>query len=732
MTDSRFIPFATAMPNGKFLPRIIDNCPVAIFVMDCTHTIVHWNKACEIATGWPAEKLLGTQNAWKPFYPSKRPVMADLIIDGRMDEVVDLYKEKCHPSPILANAWEAEDFFQHFPDGGRWLAFTASALYDDAGSLIGAIETLRDITDEKKAEKAWRESRHLLSEIVAGCPVPMFVINADHRVTHFNRACEALNGISAADMVGSREQWKTFYSENRPVLADLILDGKGSLIPEHYHGIANKSSLIEGAWEVTNYFPNFTSGPKWLYFTAAPIHGLKGELIGAIETLQDITEQKKYELELAFRANHDPLTGLANRNLLDNLLSQAVAQARRKGCLLAVLFLDLDNFKQVNDTLGHGTGDVIIKEIGQRISASVRDVDTVARLGGDEYVVLLHEPESESYITDVVFRIMAAIGDKLIIRDHTLYIGCSVGISLYPKDGKNPSELMMHADTAMYRAKETHKGGFCYFTKDMNERARLWLELKQDLHDAEKNGQLELYYQPQYSLKEDRLIGAEALIRWNHPIHGILSPSMFIPIAEESGLILPIGAWVTKEAVKEACCWKQKSGGVDIRLSVNISSRQFRYEDLLSMLEGVVKDNSFRPFNLDLELTESIIMEDPASASELLHNLKEKGFSLAMDDFGTGYSSLAYLRRFPFDMIKIDKSFVDDLGKNRETEAIVSAILDLGRAVGMSIIAEGVETQEQLDFLRARRCDEIQGYLYSQPLKAADFLRFIEENKKLP
>jgi EAL domain-containing protein (putative c-di-GMP-specific phosphodiesterase class I) len=382
--------------------------------------------------------------------------------------------------------------------------------------------------------------------------------------------------------------------------------------------------------------------------------------------------------------------------------------------------------------LGHVIGDEIIKTIGDRISNSVRDVDIVARIGGDEYVVLLHEPASEAYVTDTVFRILAAIGGKLTIGDHPLYIGCSVGIALYPKDGKTPSELMMHADTAMYRAKETQKGGFCYFTKNMNERARLWLELKHDLHDAVKKGQLELYYQPQYSLKEERLIGAEALIRWNHPDHGLLSPGMFIPIAEESGLILSIGAWVVKEAVKEACRWKRKSGGLDIRLSVNISARQFRYEDLLFMLEEAVKDHHFQPFSLDLELTESMIMEDPAKASELLSNFKEKGFSLAMDDFGTGYSSLAYLRRFPFDMIKIDKSFIDDLGKNRETEAIVSAILDLGRAVGMSLIAEGVETYEQLEFLRARDCGEIQGYLYSRPLKAADFLSFLEEDKKLP
>ena len=731
MKKDKRMPDITKMPNAAFLSRIINSCPVAIFVIDLGHTVVYWNKACEMVTGWSAEKVLGTCDAWKPFYDQKRPVMADLIVAGTMDRVEELYAGKCHPSPVLSGAWEAEDFFPQFPDGGKWLAFTAVGLYDDAGVLIGAIETLRDITAEKNAETAWQESRHLLSEIVDGCPVPMFVLDQDHRIAHWNRACESLNGMLASDLIGSHDQWKTFYGEKRPVLADLILDSADGRIPELYQGICKRSPHSAGAWEATDHFPEFTSGPKWLYFTAAPLRGLDGRIVGAVETLQDVTERKNYELELAFRANHDPLTGLANRNLLDSLLEHSIAQAKRNDTLLAVLFLDLDNFKQVNDTLGHGAGDEAIQAMGQRILSSVRDVDTVARIGGDEYVVVLHEPVSESYITDVVYRILAAIGEKLNIQGHTLYLGCSVGIALFPKDGQSPAELMMHADTAMYRAKEKQKGGFCYFTSDMNERARLWLELKHDLHGAETKNELELYYQPQYSLSEDRIVGAEALIRWNHPEMGILNPALFIPIAEESGLILPIGAWVVREAVQQACRWKEETG-LDIRLSVNISARQFGYADLLYMLEQAVANYNFHPFYLELELTESMVMENPRYASELLHNMKEKGFSLAMDDFGTGYSSLAYLRRFPFDMIKIDKSFIDDLGRSRETEAIVSTMLDLGRALGMSMVAEGVETLEQLRFLREKKCGEIQGFVYSQPLTAGDFLNFLRDPPKLP
>lgn len=719
------------MPDSHFLANIINNCPVAIFVIDPDHTVLHWNPACELVTGWPASRIIGTNETWKPFYAKPRPVMADLIIDNKIAEVAELYVGKCHHSPVIAGAWEAEDFFPHFPEGGKWLAFTAAPIVDEKGRMIGAIETLRDITATKKAEEAFQESKHLLGEIIDGCPVPLFVLDSEHRISHWNRACASLNGMAADELINTSDQWRTFYSESRPVLADLVLNAADSAIPELYEGKCKRSPLIAGAWEAIDYFPEFTSGPKWLYFTAAPLRNIDGSIIGAVETLQDITARKKYEQELAHRANHDAMTGLANRNLLDSLLSRSISQAKRNKTLLGILFLDLDNFKQINDTLGHQAGDEVICEMGRRIATSVRDVDTVARIGGDEFVVVLHEPTSDLYITDVVHRILGAIGRRLSIREHVLYLNCSIGIALYPKDGQTPADLMMHADTAMYRAKEKHKGGFCYYAKDMNERARLWLELKHDMHGVEKRAELELLYQPQYSLKEDRIVGAEALIRWNHPKKGTLMPNLFIPIAEESDLILPIGAWVVQEAVREASRWKEETG-IDLRLSVNISARQFGYEDLIYILEQAVQDHRFHPFFLELELTESLVMENPRRASELLRNLKDKGFSLAMDDFGTGFSSLAYLRRFPFDMIKIDKSFIDELGKSRETEAIVGTMLDLGRALGMNMVAEGVETVKQLDFLREKLCEEIQGFLYSRPLSGDDFLMFLQSDKKLP
>ncbi len=565
----------------------------------------------------------------------------------------------------------------------------------------------------------------LLAQIVRNSPVATFVLDTDHRVTHWNRACEALNLMPAPSMVGTRDQWRAFYDAERPVLADLVLDDAFDEIRSRYGSSCRPSALIENAWEATAFFPDFRSGAKWLYFTAAPLRGLDGRIVGAVETLQDITAQKAYEAQLEHRANYDPLTGLANRHLLTSRLQQATVQAQRDGRLLAVLFLDLDNFKQINDTLGHDAGDEVIRAIGLRIDETVRDVDTVARIAGDEYVVLLDSPSGVDHVNNIVHRLLDRLSTALKVRDRELYLGCSIGIALFPRDGGNAEMLLQNADAAMYRAKQIDKGGFRYYTEDMNQSARQWMELKQQLHHALSAGQLELYYQPQFNLQSGRMTGAEALIRWNHPERGLLLPDLFIPIAEETGLIVPIGSWVVRTAVAEAREWRERTG-LDLRLAVNISSRQFRYRELLELLERVVDDSGALPLALELEITESLVMADPVTATELLKELKARGFSLAMDDFGTGYSSLAYLRTFPFDMIKIDQSFIADLGHSDEAGAIVRAMLQLGRALGLRIMAEGVETAAQLAFLEAEGCDEVQGFLCCPPLPAAEFLEAVQ------
>ncbi len=566
----------------------------------------------------------------------------------------------------------------------------------------------------------------MLAQIVNNSPVATFVIDADHRVLHWNRACAMVTGVPESELIGTTDSWKPFYSSKRPVMADLIVDGQIDQISTYYPEKYRPSPIIEGAWEAEDFFPHFPGGGKWLNFIATAIRDEQtGAVIGAIETLRDVTAQKTYQQQLEHQANYDSLTGLANRHLLHTRLDQAIAQAQREDFLLAVLFLDLDNFKQINDTLGHDAGDEVICEFGRRLKGSVRDLDTVARIAGDEYVVLLYAPQSIGHVVNVVRRLIDHIGHKLSVQGREIYIGSSVGIALFPKDGEDTETLLKNADAAMYRAKQHDKGGFRFYTDDLNRDALQWLELKQELHYALTTGQLELYYQPQYSIQEKRITGAEALLRWNHPTRGVLQPDMFIPLAEETGLIIPIGNWVINTAIADARQWEGAYGSA-LRLSVNISARQFRYEELAELLKNVVSQSGFHPLNLELELTESLVMNNPDRANELLRQLKAEGFSLAMDDFGTGYSSLAYLRLFPFDMIKIDQSFIRELGASAEAEAILRAMLQLAKALNLRTVAEGVENQMQRQFLEDEGCDEIQGYWFSHPLRAGEFLKLLQ------
>ncbi|MDX2370256.1 MAG: diguanylate cyclase [Colwellia sp.] len=447
----------------QLLAQIIERSPVPKFVINMDHKIIYWNAACENVTGVLACEAIGTNKAWYPFYHEERPTMADLIIDGRIEDMKIFYAGKFSRSTIVKDTWEAEDYFPHFPGGGRWLSFSATVLKDRDGCVIGAMETLRDITQQKLFEAELKEKEHLLSQIIDGCPVPMFVIDDDHKVTHWNRACEAIIGSKSSDVVGTTEQWKGFYSEPRPVLADLVLDNKLSELTDYYSNTWAPSALVENGWEATGHFPTFSTGEKWLYFTAAPLQNKEGKTIGAVETLQDVTNQKKYETKLEFKANHDALTGLANRNLFTDRLNQSIAHASRDKKLLSLLFLDLDNFKTVNDTLGHNVGDQLIQETAKKIKSVIRTGDTVARFGGDEFVVLLFAPKKKGNVSNIVQRISQAVATSYSHEDQVINVGSSIGIAMFPEDGHTAETLMIHSDRAMYRAKASNKGGFFFF-----------------------------------------------------------------------------------------------------------------------------------------------------------------------------------------------------------------------------------------------------------------------------
>jgi diguanylate cyclase (GGDEF)-like protein/PAS domain S-box-containing protein len=440
-----------------------------------------------------------------------------------------------------------------------------------------------------------------------------------------------------------------------------------------------------------------------------------------VAVIEDISQRKQFEEELMHLARHDALTGLANRTLLLDRVSLAIAQARRSGNQVAMLFLDLDRFKTINDSLGHDAGDRVVIEVGRRLKQAVRDADTVARFGGDEFVVLLPELPTEDIAAGLAQKILNALFEPMLIHGHELAPACSIGISLYPRDGDNGKTLLKNADAALYQAKAMGRGNYQFYSEEMNARTLDRLTLESGLRHAVERGELQLKYQPQIDLADGAMLGAEALLRWHPAGQQLVMPDAFITIAEETGLIVPIGEWVLRTACAQQVAWRQ-AGLPDLRIAVNLSARQFRQPGLDAMVARVLAETGCPANRLELEITESVLMERPDSAAQTLQRLSDMGVQLAIDDFGTGYSSLSYLKRFPINALKIDRSFVRDIAAksaaSNDDGAIAAAVIALAHSMGLTVVAEGVETAQQRDFLRALRCDQAQGFYFSEPMSA--------------
>lgn len=440
--------------------------------------------------------------------------------------------------------------------------------------------------------------------------------------------------------------------------------------------------------------------------------------------------QARYQRELEHAATHDPLTGLANRALLNDQIQHAIATAVHAKCLSAVLLLDLDRFKVVNDTLAHSVGDALLVEVAKRMCLAVRKTDTVGRFGGDEFLIVLTDTASESDIATIAQQLLAAVVEPVFLAGHQLSVSASVGIAVAPRDGLTASELLMSADIAMYRAKDSGRNRFQFFEKDMNTRMQERLELEAGLRLALKEEHFVLYYQPRCDARTGRIVGAEALIRWKHPTRGLVSPAHFIPVAEETGLIVPMGEWVLRTACKAAQHWSQFQPDAPT-VSVNVSARQFQSDDLAEVVAQCIAASGLPPEYLELELTETDVMDDAEHTLRVLKNLKHVGVRVSLDDFGTGYSSLGYLKRFPIDCLKIDQSFVRDISVDQEDAAIARMVVMLGHSLRLKVVAEGVETQEQLQFLTACQCDQIQGYIFSPPVPEHEFEAMLQSDRRL-
>ena len=458
----------------------------------------------------------------------------------------------------------------------------------------------------------------------------------------------------------------------------------------------------------------------------APIHDGQGQPAGAVIVFRDVSVARAMALQMAHSAQHDYLTGLPNRMLLNDRISQAITLARRHMRHVVVLFLDLDGFKHINDSLGHPTGDKLLQSVAKRLVGCVRSSDTVSRQGGDEFVVLLSEVELSEGAAVTAKKILQAVAAPHSVGQHDLHVTASIGVSVYPDDGLDTDTLIKNADTAMYQAKENGRQSFQFFKPAMNARAVERQFIEEGLRRALERQEFELHYQPKVNLATGAITGAEALIRWLHPTRGLVPPADFIPVAEDCGLILPIGAWVLREACKQAQAWIDV-GLPSITMAVNVSAMEFRDKNFLPGLVSILAETGVDPRFIELELTESVLMRHATSTAIILRKLRERGIRVAVDDFGTGYSSLSYLQKFPIDAVKIDQSFIRQISTAGDDTTIVKAVIGMARGLKLRVIAEGVESAEEAAFLRAYRCEEAQGYFFSRPVPPQQFAVLLKD-----
>ncbi|MEI7612763.1 MAG: EAL domain-containing protein [Betaproteobacteria bacterium] len=561
----------------------------------------------------------------------------------------------------------------------------------------------------REAERMKAQEQLRFSATVFEHSVEMVVItDALHRILMVNPAFTTLTGYSADEVVG----------QNTRMLSSGVHDA-------HFFQFVWDTVRSVGHWqgELWNRRKDGDVFPQLL--SISQVLDEQGVVSHYVVVASDISEHKASQEHIQKLAHFDALTGLPNRSLLADRVAQAISRMDRNNQSLALVFLDLDRFKNVNDSLGHRVGDQLLIQVAERLKSALRDEDTVSRLGGDEFIMVLPGANADG-ATHVVEKVLKTLSRPYSIEPHELTITPSLGIAMYPLDGDSYETLSMCADAAMYRAKQSGRHTYRFFTREMQERSERTLQLENALRRVLENNQLQLYFQPQIALISNRVIGVEALLRWTHPELGAVSPADFIPVAEDSGLILPIGEWVLRAAVAQMKEWID-SGMKPMVMAVNLSAVQFRQADLPLLVSNVLDEFDLPAKYLELELTEGVAMEDPLAAIEMMNLLHERGIRLSIDDFGTGYSSLSYLKRFKVYKLKIDKSFVRDISRDPEDEAIVDAIIGLSRSLGLQTIAEGVETAEQLAFLRSKGCDEVQGYYFGKPMPAVEFEAFLRD-----
>jgi len=674
---------------------VIDHIPHQIFWKDLDGRYCGCNTVFAAAAGLAAvDEVIGKSDDDFPWSHNAARIRADdrdIVATGRA-------------------RLDAEEQMLREDGSVHWYLINKLPFYDQRGSIIGVVGTIEDITARREAEQALRLRGRALeasdNAVVITAHGP-----GGELIEYTNPAFTRLFGYTEAEAAGRQ--------------LDMLLeqhDGDRAALREALSGVHELTITLRIAHR-DQYL-------MWARLHVAPVPAADGLPSHHVCVLTDMTESITYQQQLEHQANHDPLTGLPNRALFGDRMAQAIGYAERYGHALWVVFIDLDNFKLVNDSLGHLAGDELLCAVGARLRACVGDSDTVARLGGDEFLLLLSDtPESPA--SAVLQRVQDSVAAPLTVAGQALTVTCSMGVSVYPTDGGEPQQLLKHADIAMYRAKESGRNQLQFYEAAMHSRIAERTMIEAELRHALARDQLRLHYQPKVDLRTGAVVGMEALVRWQHPTLGMVSPARFIGVAEETGLIVEIGRWVTRTACFQNMAWQQ-AGLTPLRVAVNVSARQFRDPGLSREVQAALSDSGLDPRYLELELTESLVMHNVDGAVAVVRELKQMGIALSIDDFGTGYSSLAYLKLFPVDYLKIDQSFVREMLSEPKVAAIVRSVIALGQSLGFKVIAEGVETEAQLAYLRRHQCDDMQGYLFSKPLPADDFAELLRSERGLP
>jgi len=615
------------------------------------------------------------------------------------------------------------------PDGGTRTVKSVSDIAVDPQTPHRFVGVLEDVTEERASAEALQQLNTQLTKKAAECDLVVEALydekeraqvtlnsigdavictNVEGEITYLNVVAERLTG------------WSSLQAMGKPLESVFHIIESNSREP-----IANPMALATMENKTVGLPPQCTlvrrdRSEVAIEDSAAPIHDRHGHTTGAVMVFHDVSVARSLSAQLSHQAQHDPLTDLPNRSLLNDRLEQAIALACRHDAMIAVLYMDVDRFKIINDSLGHVIGDRLLQAIALRLTECVRTSDTVSRQGGDEFVVVLGEISTVADALACAEKILTVVRLPYSLDGHELHVSASIGIVGYPDDGTTVEMLLKNADSAMYEAKERGRDNCQFYRKELNERALERQSMEGELRYALERGELKLHYQPILDIQANSLAGVEALVRWEHPSRGLLYPAIFMQIAEESGLIVPIGQWILKEACRQAVAWRA-AGFHPLRLAVNISAVELRSKGFVEGVATTLRETGFDVQCLELELTETFLMQDSKSTSRVLQEIKDLGAHLALDDFGTGYSSLSYMRRFPIDALKIDRSFVDALATNRNDASVVNAVINMGRSLHMRVVAEGVETREQLSFLQENACSEAQGYFFSRPVDALTF-----------